>query len=160
MSLWDWSVRVYARPGVPQACLLLQNQYQQNVPLLLAAAWAAREGRTLPLADAITLVRAFETQVVSPLRGVRTELKTPLPPVRDELREALRERVKTVELLAERVLLETLEQIASPPDQPISAGVSAVAATVSAWARAGDFSLPPLADIKSLSSLICYEGEA
>ena len=41
MGLWDWAVAAYGRPGVAPACLDLQDRFEQNVPLLLAAAWSA-----------------------------------------------------------------------------------------------------------------------
>ncbi|HEY9218729.1 MAG TPA: TIGR02444 family protein, partial [Phenylobacterium sp.] len=39
MSLWDWVVAVYERPGVPEACLTLQDDHGQHTSLLLWAAW-------------------------------------------------------------------------------------------------------------------------
>ena len=40
MSLWDWTLRAYAQPGVPEACLDLQDRHGQNTSLLLWAVWA------------------------------------------------------------------------------------------------------------------------
>lgn len=158
MSLWDWAVEVYARPGVSAACLALQTDHRQNVLLLLAAAWAAKEGRALPLPEAIALTRDWDGAVVSPLRAVRTEMKVPRAAIPDDQREAVRERLKTVELQAERLLLTALETLAGPMDQTPTAGFAAVASAASAWARAGDLPLPPLPEIKTLSSLISYDS--
>ena len=39
MSLWGWTLEAYARPGVPEACLELQDEYGQNTSYLLWAVW-------------------------------------------------------------------------------------------------------------------------
>jgi uncharacterized protein (TIGR02444 family) len=51
MSFWTWALEAYARPAVPEACLDLQDNYSQSVPLLLWAAWAAKDGRDLSFGD-------------------------------------------------------------------------------------------------------------
>ena len=38
-ALWDFAVRLYAEPGVGEACLALQDRFGVDVPLLLWAAW-------------------------------------------------------------------------------------------------------------------------
>jgi uncharacterized protein (TIGR02444 family) len=107
MDIWDWSLAVYARPGVADACLTLQDAHGQNVPLLLWAVWAEARDPAL-LARGAEATRAWDAVAVRPLREIRRTLKTPQPPVADAAREALREDVKDAELRAERVLLETL----------------------------------------------------
>ena len=100
-EFWDWAVAVYARPGVAEACLDLQDSHGQNVPLLLWAAWRGGD-----VAAAVGLARAWEDEVVAPLRGVRRRLKGRAGA------ETLRERVKAVELEAERTLMLALEAVA------------------------------------------------
>lgn len=107
MAIWEWVLEAYARPGVPAACLRLQDEFGQNTNLLLWAVWAEAKDPAL-LARAADAARAWEATAVRPLREVRRALKPPLPPVADDAREALREDVKAAELRAERVLLETL----------------------------------------------------
>ena len=46
-SLWDFSVELYARPGVAAACLALQDRAGADVCLLLAALWLERRGVAL-----------------------------------------------------------------------------------------------------------------
>ena len=48
MRLWDWAVAAYAAPDVAEACLLLQDRHEQNVPLLLWSAWVAAHSRHSP----------------------------------------------------------------------------------------------------------------
>jgi uncharacterized protein (TIGR02444 family) len=108
MSLWDWTLEAYARPGVPEACLSLQDEYGQNTSLLLWAVWAETADAEL-LGRAADAAHRWEEIALTPLRSVRRALKPPLPPVADKAREGLRDDVKAAELHAERVLMETLE---------------------------------------------------
>ena len=44
-DLWTWTLTAYKAPGVAETCLSLQDHHEQNVPLLLWAAWVAVTGR-------------------------------------------------------------------------------------------------------------------
>ncbi|MFN3353539.1 MAG: TIGR02444 family protein [Brevundimonas sp.] len=116
-DLWRWALTAYAAQGVQEACLALQDSADQDVPLLLWAAWTARTGRPLDedaLEAACDLARAWREQAVGPLRAVRRNLKARHPDLDDAAREAVRAQVKAAELAAERALLEGLEA-QSPP---------------------------------------------
>lgn len=130
MSLWDWTLQAYARPGVPDACLTLQDVHGQNTSLLLWAIWA-EAADPAQLARAAALARAWEAEALKPLRAVRRALKVPLPPVPDDAREALREDVKAAELRAERVLMETLETLG--PERSGAPALTALKAASAAW---------------------------
>lgn len=108
MAIWDWALHVYARPGVPEACLALQDQHGQNTSLLLWAVYAEVKDADL-LARAADAARAWDRTALVPLRDVRRALKPASPPVDDAARLAFREDVKALELAAERLLLETLD---------------------------------------------------
>ena len=110
MDIWDWALAAYARPGVAEACLALQDDHGQNAPFLLWAVWAEADDPAL-LKEAAAAARAWDAVAVTPLRTVRRALKAPQPPVVDANREALREDVKGAELHAERVLLQTLAML-------------------------------------------------
>jgi uncharacterized protein (TIGR02444 family) len=133
MSLWDWALAAYERPGVPETCLKLQDEFGQNTSLLL---WAiqARPADTAVLARAAQTARSWDETTLHPLRAVRRGLKTPCPPVADAAREGLREDVKAAELRAERVLIETLERLDGGSDGETSA-LDAVTAAARAWGR-------------------------
>jgi len=120
VRLWDWALKAYARQPVAEACLHLQDAHGQNVPYLLWAAWMAGEGRSADLKIAARIMRTWDAEVGSPLRGVRRALKPARPPVDDAAKEALRDAVKAVELKGERVLMESLEALSGPPGAPIS----------------------------------------
>lgn len=110
MGLWRWALEAYARPGVPEACLALQDDHGQNTCLLLWAVWG-KGAEPSALREAARVARAWEETVLAPIRSTRRALKTAAPPVNDEAREGLRSEVKAVELRAERVLLEALERL-------------------------------------------------
>lgn len=144
MSIWDWALETYARPGVAEQALKLQDEHGQSVALLFWAVWAeARDPARL--ADAAALARAWEERAVVPVRTLRRSLKAPAPPVPDTVREGLREEVKAVELGTERMLLEMLAQIAGPASGGAFA-FEALQAATAAWGEpAPDAELAELA---------------
>jgi hypothetical protein len=75
--------------------------------------------------------------VVAPLRSIRRTLKAPIPDIDDGPRQAVRERVKALELEAERHLIEALEALvpvdAATPRSPRPA-IDALVATARVWA--------------------------
>ncbi|WP_271409741.1 TIGR02444 family protein [Pseudomonas sp. Q1-7] len=108
-DLWTFALRLYAEPGVEQACLRLQDQ-GADVCLLLTACWLGRRGMTVDAARLDTLKRVCEpwqTEVVEPLRALRRNWSAQ---ARDDPALAgLREQIKALELEAERKLLARLE---------------------------------------------------
>jgi uncharacterized protein (TIGR02444 family) len=111
---WDWALKAYAKPGVAQACLVLQDDHGQCTPYLLWAAWAAQSGRSLDpvtLAKGADLAQRWEPAFITPVRTVRRTLKPAFDGVADDLREALRDQVKAVELAAEQTLMLSLEAL-------------------------------------------------
>ena len=138
MRLWDWAVAAYAAPGVGEACLALQDSHEQNVPVLLWSGWVAATGRK-PDAETIEAAcdtaRAWDSVVVAPLRSVRRTLKAPIPDIDDGPREAVRNRIKALELEAERHLLEALDALAPEAAGPARPAIDALVATARVWAQ-------------------------
>ncbi len=101
---WSFSLAVYGRPGVPAACLALQDGRGVDVNLLLFAAWAGRECATPLSVETLGRIDAavsdWRLEVVRPLRAVRRRLKGE--------DEALYQRLKAVELAAERIQQDRL----------------------------------------------------
>jgi uncharacterized protein (TIGR02444 family) len=102
VSFWRFSLMVYARAGVAEALISLQDRGGHNVNLILFGLWlAVCDGRRL---DAATLARAktalapVERKVVAPLRALRRALKGDF----DADIEEMRRRVLALELAAER----------------------------------------------------------
>jgi uncharacterized protein (TIGR02444 family) len=111
-DLWSFSLTLYARPGVEQACLQLQAG-GVNVCLLLCAAWLGQRGIACDeqrLQQLRGVAQAWDADVVQPLRALRVQWK--VAATRDAELHSLREQVKALELEAERNLLLRLERSA------------------------------------------------
>lgn len=135
-DLWTWALQAYAADGVQEACLTLQDSADQDVPLLLWAAWAARTGRPLDaetLEAACDLARAWRDQAIAPLRAVRRGLKIRHPDLDDAAREGVRAQVKAAELAAERALLQGLEAQSPAASGPPKPPLDALIAVSRAW---------------------------
>jgi uncharacterized protein (TIGR02444 family) len=142
--IWEWALAAYGRPGVADACLALQDTHGQNTSFLLWAVWAEAKDPEL-LARAAAVTKAWDETALKPLRAIRRALKPALPPVPDEAREGLREDVKSAELRAERVLMETLASLSADARGGAPA-LQALEAASAAWtARAPDEALAALA---------------
>ncbi len=126
MSLWDWAGRAWAKPGVSAACLTLQDQHGQCVPLLLWALWLLDDERT-PDPDAIetavSLCRSAET-VILPLRAAR---RAAAPTDRTPLLEQ--------ELDAERGLMDRLAAIVLSGERGASEPAVTLSAISAKWGR-------------------------
>jgi uncharacterized protein (TIGR02444 family) len=104
---WAFALAIYARPGVAEACLALQNEAGVDVMLLLIATFAAVKHGTLITPDQIAAMdeacRPWREQIVRKLRAVRIELKTGPRPAPNETTEQFRSKVKALELEAEKL---------------------------------------------------------
>lgn len=111
-DLWSFALSTYARPGVEAACLNLQEQ-GADVCLLLCGAWLEQRGVALEpgrIEALEQLAGPWRKTVVEPLRQLRVQWRTMAQ--QDPSLAALRERVKALELEAERELLARLEALA------------------------------------------------
>ncbi|MGF7208571.1 uncharacterized protein (TIGR02444 family) [Skermanella aerolata] len=129
-ALWRFALEVYQKPGVSDACLLLQDRYGCNVTLLLFAAWAGAERGVALEAEEMTVaaetVGAWHGEIVEPLRTIRRRLKHGPRPAPDTATGKLRARLQAIEIDAERIELETLAGLL--PDRQSDAGFIAAAA--------------------------------
>jgi len=110
-DLWSFTLDVYARPGVEQACLALQAS-GANVCMLLCGAWLMQRGvecNSQRLLEIGQLARPWDEAVVSPLRQLRTRWRDAAQ--LDRPLALLREQVKALELAAERELISRLEAV-------------------------------------------------
>ncbi len=111
-DLWSFALSIYARPGCEAACLRLQ-EHGADVCLLLCGAWLEQRGVALEperIEALLQLARPWQKTVVEPLRQMRMQWRTMAQ--QDVPLAALRERVKALELEAERELLARLEVLA------------------------------------------------
>jgi uncharacterized protein (TIGR02444 family) len=104
---WAFAVALYARPGVAEACLGLQNEAGVDVMLLLVATFAAVKHRLVLTPDEIRALdeasRLWREQIVCRLRTIRIELKSGPQPAPNSATEQFRSQVKALELAAEKL---------------------------------------------------------
>jgi uncharacterized protein (TIGR02444 family) len=108
---WTFSLSLYGKPGVPDACLALQDGSGVDVNLALFGLYLGRTGRKLSSADVRTIAQTTEpwrAGIVVSLRAARRALKEPPSPFDGPLADALRKSVKMSELEAERIQQEVL----------------------------------------------------
>ena len=113
-ALWEWTVDVYGRDGVAERSLWFQDERAANVPLMLFICWAAMQGVTPDralLARARQVTTLWHKEVVVPLRQLRCVLKADSKGIPVERARRFRDEVKSLELEAERVELDTLGRL-------------------------------------------------
>ncbi len=124
-AFWNFSLEVYHRAGVTEACLALQDRHGLDINLLLFCCWAGRRGRVLSASDLAGLDAAagdWQRSVVRPLREVRDRLRGRRAEF-DDLTEALRFEIKQRELDAEHI-----EQLMLERTLPLAPGAPSAAA--------------------------------
>jgi uncharacterized protein (TIGR02444 family) len=99
-EFWDFSLALYAKPGVAPACLVLQDEQGRDVNLALYCAWVGWSGRGRLSRDEIAaaerVLAPWRQQVVEPLRAARRSIKGVAGA------EPIYTKVKALELEAER----------------------------------------------------------
>ncbi len=146
-GLWDWALDAYARPGAADACLALQDEHRQNVPLLLWVIWAGEHGGldASALQQGAGLARAWQAALIGPVRELRRRLKAPVAEVAESDRGAIRAQVKTTELDAERRLLVALEPLVAPSPPDAAPGATPADRLLAQVSEAYGAPLPPSA---------------
>jgi len=152
-ALWPWALDVYARPGVEALLLELQDAHGQCVPYLLWSLWMAAAGR-LPdepaLASGAALARAWQDAAIAPLRRMRRDLKVASKLGPAAAREQLRHGVKRLELDAERMLLQMLEEASPAPGGAPEPALAALDRAARVWSSA--MPAPQLASLAALTA--------
>lgn len=147
-------MKAYSGDGVAEACLSLQDDDGQNVPLLLWAAWHGAPLNQALALKAADVARIWSGEVIVPLRILRRRLKNTLTDGDEAQRLPLREKIKGLELAAERALMDQLVVLKNPvkfkANQSVKAEVLTSLRTVSAaW---GD--IVPDAGLKRLTEAL------
>lgn len=116
-SFWNFSNQLYAREGVADACLALQEQFHLDVNLVLFCFWSAHCHASVSDEEWQQILE-FSTQwnshVVQPLRNVRIWMKTGAENQAKNKGiqiETLRNRIKLDELAAEKIQQERIEDL-------------------------------------------------
>ena len=108
---WRFSLRFYRQSGVSDACIALQDDCGVDVNLLLFLFWLADDGQLLSAGDVKKLddaVRDWRNLTIIPIRDTRRKLKGARTLVEAGEQEAFRNKVKAIELDAERLQQEAL----------------------------------------------------
>jgi uncharacterized protein (TIGR02444 family) len=109
-GFWRFSLALYARPGVAEALIALQDRAGCDVNLVLFALWAgAVHGIRLDpaaLGAAEGAIGGLRRDIVEPLRALRRRLKAD----READIQDLRRKILVLELAAERRVQQRLSQ--------------------------------------------------
>jgi len=127
---WDYSLSLYGKPGVADACIYLQDRYGLDVNLLLFCVWIGASGRgLLDAGDIDTCMQRsgdWRARVVEPLRAIRRACREEPLGVPEFLLQAFRPRMREIELDAEHVeQLVLAEAVRTRPAEPVADDVRA-----------------------------------
>ncbi|HEX4408135.1 MAG TPA: TIGR02444 family protein [Xanthobacteraceae bacterium] len=134
---WRFSLKFYREHNVSEACIALQDEFGVDVNLLLFLLWLASDDRQLS-ADEVQMlddnVRDWRNLTIVPIRDTRRKLKGVETLVAPAKQEAFRNKVKAIELDAERLQQEALYEFtkSGPLGTPTSA-VKAAQANIAAY---------------------------
>jgi uncharacterized protein (TIGR02444 family) len=136
---WRFSLKFYRQPSVSEACIALQDEFGVDVNLLLFLLWLASDDRQLSVEEVRMLddnVRDWRNLTIVPIRDVRRKLKGAATLVDPGTQEAFRNKVKAVELEAERLQQEALY----------------------AFAKSGPLGTETLPPVAALANIAAYES--
>jgi uncharacterized protein (TIGR02444 family) len=108
---WRFSLGFYRLAGVAEACLQLQDRCGADVNIVLFMLWTAtlqhrlRPDAVQALADKM---RAWQTDVIAPIRNLRRLLKVDPLLLDKGNAEVFRNKIKALELEAERLQQEAM----------------------------------------------------
>ncbi len=108
---WRFSLHFYKQAGVSDACIALQDDCGVDVNLLLYLFWLASDRRQLTADEVKNLdqkVKSWRELTIIPIRDTRRKLKGAATLLDPNKQEAFRNKVKAVELDAERLQQEAL----------------------------------------------------
>jgi uncharacterized protein (TIGR02444 family) len=119
---WDFSLAIYGRPGVADACLFLQDRYGLDVNVMLFCVWVGSTGRGSLEAHEIDACVSrssdWRERVIEPLRQIRRACRDEPLGVPEFLLQVFRTSMHDVELDAEHVQQLVLAELA--PTMPVA----------------------------------------
>jgi uncharacterized protein (TIGR02444 family) len=143
---WRFSLKYYGQAGASEACIALQDDCGVDVNLLLFLFWLASERQTLSADEVKKLdatIKSWRELTIIPIRDTRRRLKGAKTFVDPAKQEALRDKIKAVELEAEKLQQEALYAFtqSGPLGKP-SEPPAAARGNVAAFERAMGASFP------------------
>ena len=109
--LWLFSLKFYSYQGFRESLLAFQDFSGANVNIVLYLLWLASHRRAISLNEVekiISSTKSWNEEIVQPLRRIRQNLKKNVDGLFSEDILSLREKVKTLELGAEKIEQRTL----------------------------------------------------
>jgi uncharacterized protein (TIGR02444 family) len=106
-EFWSFSLKLYARPGISECLIDLQDRFGLNANVMLFCCWCGVSGRPPVdeplLREAIAQTDVWQSAVVQRLRSLRREMKNGIDgvPLRDS--NPVREEIKRLEIECERI---------------------------------------------------------
>src|SRR5262245_59146745 len=158
---WRFSLQFYRLPKVADACIALQEEAGVDVNLLLFLLWHAKQRRRLSAADVAALeakIGPWRDVTVIPLRSVRRALKSPPALVEASTAEAFRNRIKAVELEAERLQQEAMYALA-PLGAEVGGLEEAARSNVAAYQEMLGVQFPQAAAETLIAALVSMRAE-
>lgn len=113
-DVWQFTVKMYGRDGVAPLFLTLQERCGLDVNMMLFMFYLGTQGKAPSSISALeTAVKDWRDNVIIPLRQTRRYLKN----AQGDAAQALRQKVKSDELQAERIeqhiLCDTVQTVAA-----------------------------------------------
>jgi uncharacterized protein (TIGR02444 family) len=131
--LWRFSLGFYARPGVSDACLALQDSCGADVNVLLFLLWLAHD-RRVPAAEELEGIlqntRDWQVEVIAVLRDLRRKMKKGAYGALRDGAVSLRTKITALELEAEHMQQDHLHSLAADSGFGHDGGTAADAANV------------------------------
>lgn len=116
-DFWSFSLALYCRAPVAQACLALQDRRGADVNLLLAICWLASRGYQAgdaALSAAALAVAPWNDAILKPLRLVRRQLGAEFEELEKADRQSIKHSILSVELECERVAQQKITAALEP----------------------------------------------
>ena len=134
---WDFSLGLYGKPGVADACLFVQDRYGMNVNLILFCIWFADNGGGSltgeNISTALLRIADWQGQVIKPLREIRRTSRHEALGVPEFLLDIFQPQIDAVELEAEHIeqlilaeFARGLESSSEGAEDPASAAVASL----------------------------------
>lgn len=105
-QFWEFSLAIYCKQQVAQACLDLQDRRAADVNILLFSCWLATQGCRLNESGfkaAMAAVADWRTQLLEPLRRARRRLKKRFPEIAKPDKQSINHAIMSAELECERL---------------------------------------------------------
>jgi uncharacterized protein (TIGR02444 family) len=126
---WDFSLSLYRKPGVADACLFVQDRYGLNVNLVLLCIWVADSGggalSAVQMATAMRRIADWERQVIKPLREIRRACRREPLGIPEFLLQIYQPQIESAEIEAEHVEQLVLAEFARSLSQAEKSDVAA-----------------------------------